>query len=728
MSKLIIVESPIKAKKIQKFLDKSYIVKATAGHIMQLKGKNKGVDENFNPVYEIISSKRKYINELKKLSKNREIIIASDLDREGERIGESICDVLKLDKKKTKRIIYNKITKKAILDALKNYKYLDQNVLDAQKCRSVLDYLVGFNLSPVLWKNIKNGLSAGRVQSVTTKLIVERHNKINEFEKEGYYDCYGDFNKISCKLNKKLDEGYNILKLFKKSKFKISKINKKEKKVNPSMPYITSTLQQDISIKLGISSKHIMSIAQKLFQNSKITYHRTDSYFLSNNFIDECYLYINKKFGNKYNKKRYFKQKSKNAQEAHEAIRVVNINEMYLDDKFSDIEKKVYNLIWKRSVACQMSSELVMNYKMIIEIDNSDYYFIGNYDEQLFDGFKILYKIKKDNVNKKIKDMIIGSDIKYDFIKTEKNFTKSKGHYSESELIKTLEKLSIGRPSTYASLITTIQNRGYVEKKNKKGENIKVENYILKDSIKKETCIKKIGEEKRKFFPTEMGIKVNEFLNNNFKKIMNYKFTAEIENNLDKIVQNEINWRDVIKSYYDVFNPIVKKLMLNKKTKNIYGKTEKGEDIELVMTKNGSCIKIGKQFYAIDIPFNKLTDEYIKKITSYPKKLGLYNDHEIILNKGKFGKYFKFNGKNYSLKIDKHIDTVIIDDCINIIKNGNKNYVKKIGKYEIKKGKYGLYVCNNKKFYSVKKLDIDSINENDITEHIKNYKRYKSKH
>ena len=745
MSILLIVESPAKAKKIQKMLSKEYIVKSSFGHLRNLKGKNKGVniDNNFKPVYEI--TKKKEYNSLKSyVKKAKKVILATDEDREGEGIAWHIADMFKLNVKTTERIVFHEITKSAIIKSLQNPRKINMNLVKAQKYRQILDYLVGFSISPVLWKYVKNNLSAGRVQSVVVKLIQERENNIINFKHKFYYKTNGIFDKIKSTLNYKFIKKENVIIFLEQCKtatFIVKDIIKKKCNKKPPLPFITSSIQIECNKRFRISSKNIMSILQKLYENGLITYHRTDSTNISDEIVILINDFINNKFGEKYiNNNHNKKSKVKGAQEAHEAIRPTNIKLSFLDDKFNDIEKKIYNIIWKRTIASFMSNMLYYKYIMNISISNRKELFVANCNETIFDGFTILYKeiVNKDkekdienlnNIN--FKKYKTGDILKYKSITSKQTLTKSKKRYTEATLIKQMEKLGIGRPSTYASIINTVILRKYIDIKNIKGTDIDVELIALCKNIlniSKTTTL--TGAEKKAMCITQLGTITNEFLIKQFYNIINYEFTSNIENQLDKIANGFVN-NSFIKNFYNTFQPKIKELMNkknlkskklinnidNKMSKKLIGKHTSGKNIYGYDAKFGPVIQLGedddpKKKYVGVIDFNSITVDEANKLLMYPKNLGTYKNNNVLIKKGKYGLYINYNGKNFKI-LTEYDETITLDEaivCINKKKNPMKSFSN--GKIKCGVGKYGPYILFKGKFTKIPK----SVNFDEITE------------
>lgn len=751
---LIIVESRTKANKFQKLFDKSeYIVKASNGHIKRLKDKNNGVSltDNFKPIYEIIPEKRGTVKELVDASKiASEVIIATDPDREGERIGESICEVLKLDPKTTKRITYTDTTKSSLLKALKNPHKLNEGMLNSQKCRSVLDYLVGFQISPVLWHSIQSGLSAGRVQSVATKLIIDRDQHCKDFTSKNQYNITADFYHPKLKitfqatLQNKLPDEEKTKDMLVKSQTSEFTIRSRDQKIvnrKPQPPFETSTLQQEASKKLHMSSKETMSVAQTLFQDAKITYHRTDSTHLSTEFLENAKAFITKKYTEAYHKTRQYETTDDNAQEAHEAIRCVDCNVETLDPSSSTPrERALYNLIWKRSIASQMKSQEVRVITYIISISKyptQDFKTI--YEEELFKGFKILYQPAKPKppvsksdmtstpettmtttLQAKIVSMKKGDKVDYKELQAEEQITQSKGRYTNAQLIGDLKKKGIGRPSTYASIITTIQDRKYIEIKSIKGETVKTKILTttpkIQPTINTATKDTTLNEEKNKFFPTETGLKVTEFLNGNFKSIMKYKYTALVESKLDIIAQNKIDWQSVVKSFYKDFSPQVQMILKeppkaptkasNARQLGIDPKTE--QPVFATVTKFGSAIRLGTtkaKFVSLPptLHIDKVTlEEALSLLTAYPRTVTTYKDKPIEIKKGKYGVYLTHNGTNISLPEGTKEDAITSEFAISCVEKKTKqqkNVIKEFASANIRimTGPYGYYILQKGK-------------------------------
>jgi DNA topoisomerase-1 len=782
MSKtLVIVESPGKIKKIQSYLGDNFIVTASYGHIRDLiKSKDSiDVNNNFKPTYQILPDKQKVVNEMKiKHSKCSDVLIASDEDREGEFIGDSIAYVLQL--KNPKRMVFHEITKNAIMKAIKTYRSIDYNLVHAQQARRFLDRLTGFELTPILTKKLNSFSTAGRVQSVVVKLIVERENNIKNFSSELNYYLSADFNinkdiiktkgfiiknnKLPLEgdvyITKNKNEIIKILEKYKLSKFYFYNTFIKSTKSNPSPPFTTSSLQQEASIRLGLPIKTTMDIAQKLYEGGYITYMRTDSVTLSNDCIQQCNKYIKDNYSDKYYQYRQYENKSKNAQEAHEAIRPTD---MFKDGPEDEKLLRLYNFIWNRTIASQMKpAEYDITYIQIIGKNGNktnEEYFEGTIKKLKFDGYLIVYNnLDLEEKNNEIKQLpLLNTELYYESIYGHQETSKPKVRFDEAKLVKKSESLSIGRPSTYASIISKIQERGYVEKKNVEGMKILLNSLILKDNIISETNKEtKIGNEKNKLVPTDSGIKVVNFLEENFTKLMNYEFTALMEEALDDIACGKKVWYNVLKEFYNEFHPIVEKLMIDIKTEiidhgkllgihpikglNIYAtKTNKGNAVKMIeYTKTGKTIK--NTFYAsISKDINDVTLEDAIELLKYPCIIGQHDKKDITICKGPYGLYIKYNDNNYPWK---EIIEPTLDDAINIIIEKNKNILRKIKNYEIRTGQYGPYIIVPSKskttkatFVSIpKNIDINNLTEEKIEEIIKenkikkaNFKKYTKK-
>lgn len=727
---LVIVESAGKIKKIQSYLGDSYKVCASYGHIRKLdKDKFNDMVNQFKPYYKIITRNGKSIvSDIKKLYDNADdLLIASDLDREGEQIAESIADILKV--KNPKRIVFTEITQTAILNAVKNPRTIDKKMVESQQTRSLLDIIVGFKLSPLLWQNIASGLSAGRVQSVVVKLVVDRENEIESFKPESYYKVVANFldNKNELKsvlhFTDKITQPFksnnkyytdskqieNFYELLKTATFNIYSTFDKLNNKNPSPPFITSTLQQEAGRKFGFTSKRTMDIAQKLYEGGYITYMRTDSVALSKDCIDDCKKFIVNKFGNKYSDPKQFDNKNKNSQEAHEAIRPT-----YIDKENIDVDndmKKLYTLIWKRTVASQMASAKIRSSIVQISITHNnkimDKYFETKTDTIEFDGFLSVYNIKdietddEENI-KNIPTPKINTIVKLNNISAKEDITRPTPRFNEASLVKKLEDLSIGRPSTYATMISIIQEREYVKLSDVEGRKHEINiinmenNFITK---KKDNII--IGKEIKKLIPTNSGKIVTEYLNKNFPQIMDYKFTANMEESLDNILDGSISGLQILKTFYEQFNETIKSLSKSDNhgkliglhpTLNlpIYASLAKFGPVVKIMD-NNKIKKIASLEEGDNIDNIKL-DKAIE-LLKYPYELGEHNGKVIEMCKGKFGYYISHNDKQY--KTDKEIN---YDEAILLLNSSILGMYNNIP-ITIQTGKFGKYIVYNKKNY-----------------------------
>ena len=732
MSKsLVIIESPAKCGKIQKYLGNQYIVKASFGHIRNL-NKKKGIkainiENNFKPSYSIIPCKQKYIKELKKHAKKcKEVIIATDLDREGEAIGYHIAKVLNLNLKTTKRIVYKEISKIALQNAIKNPRLLDINLINAQQARLILDYIIGFEISPVLWKYIRNHLSAGRCQSPALRLICDKNHEITNFNSKTYYDISGTF---GCNDNIKYEatstnimntklEVISILELFKTATFKIYKILNSESKSKPPAPYITSTIQQDASNKLGLSLKVTMNVLQKLYEAGKITYMRTDSKVLSEICTNEIKEFVINKYGIKYHKMRKYKNKTQNVQEAHECIRPVDIKEVLLDN-FSNYETKLYSMIWKRTIASQMSEMITSIMKIEIKNNKNNFKFSTKFSKTIFLGYGIIYNLENINEIDKIRDYISDGKIlkTISIISTEK-ITKASSRYTEASLVKNLEKNGIGRPSTYSSIVDTLFKRNYIIKESKEGieKNIFIIELDTNNNISEKTKQIKLNSENKKLFVTDLGKMVNKFMIENFNSIVDYKFTSEIETTLDNIANGESNWVNLLDNSYKSFHPKVIKLLANvpkkvwKNEKKVLGINPKNnKNIYCYKGKYGPVIQEGDEdikYVGLSkkINISDITIETVLDILDYPKFIAKYNNKEIDMYYGQNGYYIKYNNKSYSIT-NKNIT---LDEIKQIIKEKNKSIIKEFSNgISIRVGKYGPYILKSGKKAKIVSVPIE---------------------
>ena len=726
MKTLVIVESPAKCQKINSFLGSNYIVMASYGHIRDLEKGTKAIDinNNFKPIYRLLPSKLKVINNLKRAAKKvNEVIIASDLDREGEAIGYHIAKVLNLDLKKTKRIVFNQITKNAVLKALQNPKRIDMNLFNSQQARRILDRLVGFGISPTLWRHIQTHLSAGRCQSPALRLVYDREQQICNFSSTCYFETTGIFYENNTKyklegiLNKKYNTDNEILSLLndcKTSKLSILRKKKSNGSNKPSAPFTTSSLQQEASNKIGLSPRSTMSIAQKLYEAGKITYMRTDSVYLSNESMGMIKSYILSKYGDNYYEPKAYKTKTQASQEAHEAIRPVYINEPVLKGNFSSSEKRLYKLIHDRTIASQMKPSLKDIYTILVGISKRKDYFTCKIEKITFLGYLVVYNMKISPVDKQLEKLEVGNLVTYNEIISKQKYTKSSNRYTEASLVKELEKKGIGRPSTFSNLISTIQDRKYVIKDTREGKDVEIKVFILKNNkINELSETIKLGTERNKLFITDVGRVVTEFLIQHFKNILDYGFTSSIENELDKIAKGNKKWHSLVDIVYKTFHPNVLKLTNNKTSiekydnKKLLGKHQ-NKNIYTYIGKYGPVIQFNdsetyseNRFCAVpkEISIKDITLEQAVKLLIYPKNLGNYKGKPVLLKKGPYGFYIKYNDQNISLKDipEDKIPCLTLQKAMPLIRNAKKPIIKQLtDDICIRNGPYGPYIkCNN---------------------------------
>jgi DNA topoisomerase-1 len=736
---LVIVESPAKAKTIEKFLGKDFIVKSSYGHIRDLAKKNLGVDinDNYEPQYIVPEDKESVVKELKKNAKDAKMVwLASDEDREGEAIAWHLFKVLELDPKKTRRIVFHEITKDAIQNAIKNPRPIDENLVNAQQARRILDRLVGFELSPVLWKKVKPSLSAGRVQSVAVKLLVEREREIMNFKSESYFKVSGIFqtkakNELKADLNERLKYKKDVLSFLEKNKsaeFIINNVVKKPGKKSPSPPFTTSTLQQEASRKLGFSVAQTMAVAQRLYEAGKITYMRTDSVNLSSMAINTAQKVILDEFGEKYLKIRKFTTKTKGAQEAHEAIRPTFIDKPSVAG--TEREKRLYELIWKRTIASQMSDALLEKTTINIDISNvQDKKFVASGEVLKFDGFlKVYIESMDDERDEETKGLLPavtkGEKLNYQSIIAIERFTYHPPRYTEASLVKKLEELGIGRPSTYAPTISTIQNRGYVIKEDRPG---KERNYVAislkNNNINVETKKEITGAEKSKLFPNDIGMVVNDFLDDHFDEIMNYNFTATVEEEFDEIAQGNLPWTKMIDKFYKPFHQRVDETL--KTSARSVGERILGNDPETgkpVIAKigpYGPMVQLGEKEDQEKPKFaSLLRGQHLETITlkealelfKLPREIGTFEGQKVVVSIGRFGPYVRHDSKFYSLKKEDNPYKIELDRAIELIKEKReKEKAKLIHDFpqdkdlQLLNGRWGPYISYKKKNYKIPK-------------------------
>lgn len=741
---LVIVESPAKAKTIEKFLGKDFKVLSSYGHIRDLKKKDFSIDieHNYTPIYEIPSDKKKLVDTLKDEAKKSETVwLASDEDREGEAIAWHLSEVLKLKPEHTKRIVFHEITQSAILNAIENPRAIDINRVDAQQARRVLDRIVGFELSPVLWKKVKPALSAGRVQSVAVRLIVEREKEIKNFISEASYRIIATFlipsengNPIELKaeLNKRLktkEEALNFLEACRQANFTIEDISVRPAKKSPAPPFTTSTLQQEAARKLGYSVAQTMMIAQRLYESGFITYMRTDSVNLSSLAINTSKEEIISSLGEKYLKIRHYQTKSKGAQEAHEAIRPTYMSQKEIDAPSQ--ERRLYELIWKRTIASQMSDAELEKTTAVINISSRNEKFVATGEVLKFDGFLKVYLESQDDENegenneKMLPPLSLKQELKYNDIEATERFTQRPPRYTEASLVHKLEELGIGRPSTYAPTISTIQQREYVEKGDREGTERKYNTLLLKNgNIKDCTKTEITGAEKAKLIPTDIGIVVNDFLVQYFPDIMDYNFTANVEQTFDHIAEGKLPWSNAIDQFYKLFHPVVKDAlemkMEHKVGERILGTDPKsGKPVSVKIGRFGPLIQIGTpddeekpQFASLlkGQSMSTITLEEALKLFDLPRTLGDYENKPVSVGIGRFGPYIRHDGKYVSLPKSLEPLSVTLDEAIELIKAKREQESQRLIKsfpedseLEILNGRYGPYIAYKKKNYKIPK-------------------------
>ena len=746
---LVIVESPAKAKKIEEFLGKDYKVMSSYGHIRDLKKKELSINEQtMEPDYEIPDEKKKLVTELKATAKKaKKIWLASDEDREGEAISWHLCEVLGLDEENTSRIVFHEITKPAILDAIQHPRHLDMNLVNAQQARRVLDRLVGFKLSPVLWRKVKPALSAGRVQSVAVRLIVEREREIQKFKSESYYRVSaifalinenGNATEVKAELDKRFkthEEVEAFLEKCKDAKFTVEAVNKKPLKRTPAPPFTTSTLQQEAARKLGFTVSQTMMIAQKLYESGRITYMRTDSVNLSTLCTNASKDEIIKVYGNEYSQQRAYHTHSKGAQEAHEAIRPTYMNETSIDG--TSQEKRLYELIWKRTIASQMADAQIEKTTINIHIDNAEEKFVANGEVITFDGFIKVYRESTDDEDGTedathiLPAMKEGDELQRREITATEKFSAAPLRYTEASLVKKLEDLGIGRPSTYAPTISTIQQREYVQKGDKKG----VERSYTIDSLKGIKVTQKVkkeiaGNEKGKLLPTDIGIVVNDFLMENFPGIMDYNFTANVEQKFDDIAEGKTEWNKWMKTFDKDFEPEVSKVM-NARSEHKAGERELGTDpktgkpVFVKIGRFGPVAQIGsaedkdKPLFA-QLPSNlsieTITLEEALELFKLPRELGEFEGTKVSVGTGRFGPYVQHNRKYVSIPKGEDPMTITLDRAIELIQEKReteqKRHLKSFAedeKLELLNGKYGPYIAYDGKNYRLPKNKMENV-------------------
>ena len=741
---LVIVESPAKAKTIEKFLGEDYKVMSSYGHIRDLKKKELSIDpKTLEPDYEIPDEKKKLVSELKSNAKKaKKIWLASDEDREGEAISWHLCEVLGLDEAKTNRIVFHEITKSAILDAIKSPRHLNMDLVNAQQARRVLDRLVGFKLSPVLWRKVKPALSAGRVQSVAVRLIVEREREIQAFRSEPYYrvnalfgitNADGSQSEVKAELDTRFkthEEAVAFLEQCKDAKFTVSNITKKPLRRTPAPPFTTSTLQQEAARKLGFTVSQTMMVAQRLYESGRITYMRTDSVNLSSLAINTSKDEIIKLWGKEYSKTRNYHTHAKGAQEAHEAIRPTFMSQAEIDGTAQ--EKRLYELIWKRTAASQMADALIDKTTVIIDIAGSQAKFIANGEVVTFDGFLKVYRESTDEDDNNQEEathmlpvMQVGNVLERREITSTERFSMGPIRYTEASLVHKLEELGIGRPSTYAQTISTIQQREYVQKGDKKGE----ERTYTVDTLKgtKVTSRERkemVGSEKGKLLPTDIGIVVNDFLMANFPDIMDYNFTAKVEQQFDRIAEGKEEWNTMMKVFDKSFEPTVDKVM-NARSEHKAGERQLGKEPEtgkpvfVKIGRFGPVVQIGSADDTEKPRFSQLpSDKSIETITleealelfKLPRTIGEFEGSSVVIGAGRFGPYVMHNKKYVSLPKGTDPMKVTLEEAIQLIgekrEQEQKRHIKAFdedAKLEVLNGRYGPYIAYDGKNYRMPK-------------------------
>ena len=755
---LVIVESPAKAKTIQKFLGNGYVVKSSFGHIRDLQDKKLSVDveKGFTPEYVIPSDKKKVVAELKKAAESASTVwLASDEDREGEAISWHLYETLGLKEAQTRRIVFHEITRDAIVNAVQNPRSIDMNLVNAQQARRVLDRLVGFELSPILWRKIQPKLSAGRVQSVALRLVVEREKEIMGFENEAYYKVEAFFHpaglpasvKVKAVLDtrfKTLEEARAFLQDCIGSTFTVSDVEKKEANRYPTAPFTTSTLQQEAARKLHFPVSMTMRVAQSLYERGLITYMRTDSTNLSALALGTAKKFITENFGPEYSKPRQFKTHSKGAQEAHEAIRPTFIENTEIEGTAQ--EQKLYNLIWKRTVASQMADAKVLNTTLRVSSDKRSERFNAQATQVLFDGFLKLYIEGTDNQDPDeeevmLPDLQVGTPMEEKGIKAECKFTAAPPRYSEATLVKKLEELGIGRPSTYAPTIATLTTgRGYIVKGDKEGRKVAVNELELKNGGISETSrTETVGAERGKLLPQEIGMIVTDYLEKYFTDIMDYDFTANVEKEFDQIASGNLVWNEVIGEFYSPFHKKVDEVLHDGNYSHVskdLGTDEEGNKIIAKFGKFGPYIQKGEgekaQYASLgrDQLIENITLDEALKMFQLPRTVGQYNGVDVIALKGRFGPFLKYGDKNFSLPRGKDPLKVTLEECSTIIDEGlNKSAASSVmteypdNDIQIINGRYGPYIKHAGSNYRIPKgTDAATLTETACLEIINNSK------
>lgn len=734
---LVIVESPAKAKTIQNYLGDDYKVMSSYGHIRDLKKKNFGIDlDTFQPEYEIPKDKASIVKELKAAaSKAENVWLASDEDREGEAISWHLAEVLNLPIQDARRIVFHEITKPAILNAIKNPRAIDINLVDAQQARRVLDRIVGFKLSPVLWRKVKPSLSAGRVQSVAVKLIVEREREIQKFKSESNFRVTAEFNingsTFRAELNRRFptaDKAREFLEACKGSDFKISDITVHPQKRMPAPPFTTSTLQQEAARKFGFPVSLTMSLAQQLYESGLITYMRTDSVNLSSLCVNACKDVISRTLGKEYSKPRKYVTHSKGAQEAHEAIRPTDMQNDAIEG--SPQAQRLYKLIWQRTIACQMSDAITEKTTVDISIKGHEEKFTASGEVVKFDGFLRVYRESHDNEDANSENRTLPAIKKDDYPEAEEitatqRFSQHPPRYNEAGLVHKMEELGIGRPSTYAPIISTIQQRQYVTRGDKEGTERKYDVITLKGGNITETTKTEItGAERNKLFPTDVGIVVTDFLDENFPEIMDYNFTADVEKQFDEVAEGKKEWTGLMHDFYENFEPQVEKTLADKSghkagERQLGIDPQSGRPVFVKIGRYGPMVQIGqagdeeKPVFATmkkGQSTETLTLEEALELFKLPRTLGEFEDKEVSVGAGRFGPYIKHDGKYVSLPKDEDPLKVSLEKAVELIlakrEAEAKRFIKSFEEdpeMEILNGPYGPYISYKKKNYRLPK-------------------------
>ena len=753
---LVIVESPAKAKTIEKYLGVNYKVASSFGHISDLPSKNIGIDieNDFKPKYEVSSDKKTIVKNLKDLvKKSKTVWLASDEDREGEAIAWHLFRTLKLDADNTKRIVFNEITKSAITNAINNPRSINYDLVDAQQARRVLDRIVGYELSPVLWRKVKGGLSAGRVQSVAVRLIVEKEREIRNYVSTSTYKVEAIFKnsngkefvaRLSNEFKSK-DDAIDFLNSSTGSTFKVSEIVKKPVKKSAPAPFTTSTLQQEASRKLSFPVSKTMSVAQRLYESGHITYMRTDSVNLSNLAIDEAKKQVIKNFGEAYANPKNFSTKAKGAQQAHEAVRPTNFD-MSPDNVKDYDQKRLYQLILNRTLASQMKPAELEKTNIKISSSNRSELFTANGEVIKFDGYLKLYQVSKDDDSAE-DDGILPRFNENEILNLEdlfatQKFSRPPYRYSEASLVKKLEELGIGRPSTYAPTISTVQNRGYVEKGSTEAKSRNVIKVSISNGVISEnTLSEKFGSDKGKLIPTDIGMIVTDFLKNHFEYIMDYNFTAKVEQDFDNIASGKKDWTEMMKSFYGKFHPVVEDVQQNatrESGKRVLGShPENDKEVSVRLGKFGPMVQIGTvddeekpKFASLpqDFQIESVTLDQALSLFELPRTLGEFQGETLEANNGRYGPYIKFGKKFVSIPAGKSPTSISLEDAIVIIEDKIKAdapiHVYENMDVQKGKGRFGPYIKWNNIFINVnKKYDWDNLSIDDIEELIEEKKQ-----